>query len=312
MFFNKRIRINGNGYFRLVDNGTVVYTRKFPLGTDKYGYLVNQSGYRVTGYLYQTNGNIIKKFSKINLSTINSAPSATDSIDISANLDSREAIPAGFDVNDPFNTSNFLSTLTVYDSLGESHVINVFFRKDAEASIGNTWEWFAVVDESDSLSSIREIQALGTLDFDNNGALAAESAITYPLASGGFDFGGGASPGQMIDIDFGTSIITDGGIGIDGTTQFAAASAIISQDQDGYPSGYLESFDFQPDGKIVGYFSNGQSRAVGKFVLAKFLNPSKLIKHDKYTWEKTAASGSPIIRTPDKTGYGTIQVEDIE
>ncbi len=116
----------------------------------------------------------------------------------------------------------------------------------------------------------------------------------------------------MIDIDFGTSIITDGGTGINGTTQFAAASAIISQDQDGYPSGYAESFDFQPDGAIVASFSNGQSRVIGKFVLAKFPDPSKLIKHNKYTWEETYGSGSPIIKTPGKTGYGTIQVEDIE
>ena len=117
---------------------------------------------------------------------------------------------------------------------------------------------------------------------------------------------------QLIDFDFGTAIATDGGTGLDGTTQFAASSAIISQDQDGYPSGYPESFDFQPDGTIVAYFSNGQSRVIGKLVLAKFPDPSKLVRHDKYTWEETDGSGSPIIKTPGKTGYGTIQVEDIE
>jgi flagellar hook protein FlgE len=312
MFFNNRISINGKGYFRLIDNGTVVYTRKFPLGTNKKGYLVNQSGYVVTGYVATSSGNILKKFAKLNFSTLNSAPSATDSVDIFANLDSREVIPAAFDVNDPVNTSNFSSAMTMYDSLGDSHVVTIYFRKDTETGAGNTWEWFAVVNDTDSASGVTEIQAQGMLDFDNNGALAAESAITYPLASEGFDFTGQANIGQVINFNFGTSITLEGGTGLDGTTQFAAASAIISQDQDGYPSGYSESFDFQPDGTIVAYFSNGQSRVIGKLVLAKFPNPSKLKKHDKYTWEETEGSGSPTVKTPSATGYGDIQVEDIE
>jgi flagellar hook protein FlgE len=311
MFFNKRISINGNGYFRLIDNGTVVYTRKFPLGTDKNGYLVNQSGYRVTGYVATLTGNIVKKFTKLNLSTLASPPSETESVDIFANLDSREVIPAAFDVTDPVNTSNFSSAITVYDSLGNSHVINVYFRKDTEASAGNIWEWFAVVNDTDSDSGITEIQAQGTLGFDSNGALDTESAITYPVGAG-FQFNYGAMANQPIDFDFGTAITTDGGTGLDGTTQFAAVSAIISQDQDGYPSGYSESFDFRPNGVIVAYFSNGQSRVIGKFVLAKFPNPSKLAKHDRYTWEETEGSGSPTVKTPSATGYGDIQVEDIE
>lgn len=312
MFFNKRISINGKGYFRLIDNGTVVYTRKFPLGTNKKGYLVNQSGYRVTGYGATTSGTIVKKFAKLNFTTLNSAPSATDSVDIFANLDSREVIPAAFDINDPVNTSNLSSAITVYDSLGDSHVVTIYFRKDIETGAGNTWEWFAVVNDTDSNSGITQIQAQGTLDFDNNGALAAESAITYPLASGGFDFTGQAVLGQFINFNFGTSITLEDGTGLDGTTQLTDVSVINSYDQDGYPSGYAESFDFQPDGVIVGHFSNGQSRVTGQFVLAKFPDPSKLVRHDQYTWEETDGSGSPIIKTPGKTGYGTIQVEDIE
>jgi flagellar hook protein FlgE len=314
MFFNKRISINGKGYFRLIDNGTVVYTRKFPLGTDKNGYLVNQSGYRVTGYGATSSGNIVKKYAKLNFTTLASPPSETESVDIFANLDSRELIPAAFNVTDPANTSNISSAITVYDSLGNSHVINVYFRKDTEASTGNIWEWFAVVNDTDSDSGITEIQAQGTLGFDSNGALDWESAITYPVKSGGwegFQFNCGAMANQLIDFDFGTAIATDGGTGLDGTTQFAASSAIISQNQGGYPSGYPESFDFQPDGTIVAYFSNGQSRVIGKLVLAKFPDPSKLVRHDKYTWEETDGSGSPTVKTPDKTGYGNIQVEDI-
>ena len=98
-----------------------------------------------------------------------------------------QGLPLGyntaFDVTDPGNTSNFSSTLTVYDSLGVSHVINIYFRKDTETATGNSWEWYAVVNDTDSASGATEVQASGTIDFTSDGALDVESAITYPVGS---------------------------------------------------------------------------------------------------------------------------------
>ena len=303
------LAIDGDGLFIMRDDSGVAYTRAGQFSLDKEGYIVNTNAMRLQGYLFSSSGSS-SGLGDINLSTLNSAPNPTGDASISANLDSRATIGPAFDVTDPGNTSNFSSTLTVYDSLGVSHVINVYFRKDTEAATGNTWEWFAVVNDTDSASGITEIQAQGTLDFDSNGALDVESAITYP--TGGFDFNGGASADQTIDFDFGTSITTDGGTGLDGTTQFGSTSATIFQSQDGYSSGSLRNITITQDGFITGVFTNGQTRAVGQVALAKFLAPTEVIKMGKNLYSESNDSGQPIITVPGTSGTGVVMSNTLE
>ncbi len=153
---------------------------------------------------------------------------ATSNVAISENLDPQEEIPFfEFFLDIPDDTSNYLISVSVNDSLGIGHDITVYFRKSVEAASGNTWEWYAVVDAADSLSGITEIQAQGTLNFTNTGALNFESAMTFNLVSGGFDFAGDAAPGQIIALDFGTSI-AEGGGGLNGTTQRASSDPATS------------------------------------------------------------------------------------
>jgi flagellar hook protein FlgE len=305
------LAVDGEGLFIMKDNSGIAYTRAGQFTLDKQGYIVNANAMRLQGYLFSTSGSSAG-LGDINLSTLNSSPNATANSSISANLDSRATIGAAFDVTDPGNTSNFSSTLTVYDSLGVSHVINIYFRKDAQTASGNTWEWFAVVNDTDSSSGNTEIQAQGTLDFDSNGALFDESTITYPLASAGFDFGGGAASGQAIDFDFGTNINTEGGLGLDGTTQFGSTSATIFQSQDGYASGSLRNITITQDGYITGIFTNGQTRAVGQVALAKFLAPTEVKKMGKNLYSESSESGQPIISIPGTSGTGVVLSNTLE
>lgn len=303
--------VEGDGLFIVNDANGTFYTRAGQFTLDQQGYVVNPEGLRLQGYLASSSGAVSSSLGDINLSTLNSSPNATDTVTISANLDSRETIPAAFDVTDPDATSSFSSAITVYDSLGNDHIVNLYFRKDSEAATGNTWEWFAVVNAGDSLSGSTEIQAQGTLDFDNNGALNTESAITYPLGSGGFDFTGGAADGQVIDFDFGTSI-AEGGTGLGGTTQFGSISAIIIQNQDGYASGSLRSMTIAQDGTITGIFTNGQTRSVGQVALAKFIAPTELTKMGKNLFAESYESGQPIISVPGASGTGQILANTLE
>lgn len=305
------LAVDGDGLFIMKDTAGVAYTRAGQFNLDKQGYIVNTNGMRLQGYLFSTSGSSAG-LGDINLSTLNSAPNATANASISANLDSRAAIGPAFDITNPGNTSNFSSTLTVYDSLGVSHVINVYFRKDTQSATGNTWEWFAAVNSADSASGNTEVQASGTIGFDSNGALDTESAITYPLASGGFDFSGGAAAGQAIKFDFGTSITTDGGAGLDGTTQFGATSATIFQSQDGYSSGSLRNITITQDGFITGIFTNGQTRAVGQVALAKFLAPTEVKKMGKNLYSESSGSGQPIISIPGTSGTGVVLSNTLE
>lgn len=298
------LAIEGEGFFVVSDASGTFYTRAGQFTIDKNGYIVTPDNLRLQGYT-GTSGAL----SDINVSSLNSPPNATSTVTISANLDSRVSIPSAFDVTDPNNTSNFSSSITVYDSLGNDHVINIYFRKSAESSSGNTWEWFAVVDASDSASGSTEIQAQGTLTFDTNGALKSESSITYP--TGGFDFTGGATQNQIIAFNFGTSI-TEGGSGLDGVTQFGSSSATIFQSQDGYAAGSLKNLTISQDGTITGVFTNGQTRAIAQIALAKFLAPTGLTKMGKNLYAESNESGQPVIGTPGGAGLGQILSNTLE
>lgn len=304
--------VDGDGLFVMKDTSGTYYTRAGQFNVDKDGYVVNPGGINLQGYAYAADGTATSVLDDINISSVNSAPNATEDVTISANLDSRETIPAAFDVTDPNNTSNFSSSITVYDSLGNGHDVNVYFRKSAEASTGNSWQWYAVVDEADSSSGSTEIQARGTLGFTNSGFLNTESSITYPLASGGFDFDGGAAAGQAIDFDFGTSITTDSGTGLDGTTQYGVSSATTFQSQDGYSSGSLKSITISQDGTMTGIFTNGQTRGLSQIALAKFVSPTGLTKMGKGLYAESTDSGQPVISTPQSSGTGAVLSNTLE
>jgi flagellar hook protein FlgE len=302
--------VDGDGFFIVKENLDTFYTRAGQFSADKTGYIVNSNGKRLQGYEYTPAGVGTSVIGDINVSSLNSQPSPTTNVDISVNLNSSDPIKAAFDVNNPDSTSNYSTSMTVYDSLGNGHLINVYFRKDTEAPTGNTWQWFGVTDAADSTSGVSEIQANGTLTYTNGGALDVESAITYP--TGGFDFIGGAAQDQQINFDFGTSITTDSGTGLDGSTQYGAPSTTNFQDQNGFTSGALRTITMSQDGVMTGVFTNGQTRNIARVALAKFIAPSQLTKMGRNLYAEAHDSGQPIISEPGDTGTGYVLANTLE
>ncbi|MBI5327263.1 MAG: flagellar hook protein FlgE [Deltaproteobacteria bacterium] len=220
-----------------------------------------------------------------------------------------DAAGGAFFVADAAGTSNFSTAVTIYDSLGNSHQVTVYLRKDATAASGNTWEWFAVVDAADSGNGATEVQAQGSLTFNTNGALNSESSITYP--TGGFDFSGGASQNQTIAIDFGTSI-SEGGTGNDGITQYGSSFAINNQTQDGYAAGAMQSMSIDSDGILTGIFSNGTTISMGQVILAKFANPTALTSMGKNLFVESSNSGQFLVGAANTAGRGGIHSKALE
>lgn len=115
------VAILGNGFFVVRQNGTNYYTRAgdFQVGTD--GSLQTSNGESVMGYA-AVNGAIPAGAAlaplQLNLGQIN-APQATTTVQLSTNLN------AGANVGDPA----YSTPLTVYDSLGNSHVLDFNFTK---------------------------------------------------------------------------------------------------------------------------------------------------------------------------------------
>ena len=130
--------------------------------------------------------------------------------------------------------------------------------------------------------------------------------------------------GQSVSLDFGEPLqIWNSGTstfsanpnainGLEGTTQFSAASSTLFQSQDGFSSGVLENFSVDRDGFVEGFFSNGQSRKLFQLALAKFPNPGGLAALGDLIYNQSGSSGEPVVAAPGTTGLGGISANSLE
>lgn len=211
---------------------------------------------------------------------------------------------SGFQLEEPDDTSNYSTTLGVYDSRGTQHNVSIYFRKASDTGAVAQWEWFAYVPGGDTFSRDPEVQARGTLTFNNSGVLINQTE-TWMTESGGFDFAN-VEEGQLATIDFGFNS------GTNVSTQFRAASTTLFQNQDGYGSGFLQDVAVDPDGVITGNYSNGQVLYVARIVLANFVNPWGLSREGGNNYAQTRASGIPATARPGSGGTGKISPNSLE
>ncbi len=215
-------------------------------------------------------------------------------------------------VFDP-TAATYSTALNVYDTLGSPHTITLYFKKVSS----NNWEWYASMSSEDLDNGIPDgingtpqpmmVGGGGTLEFNPNGSLKSVTGNDDIY----FNFAGGADLLQPIDINFGTSS-SEGGSGLDGTTQYANASATFSQSQDGFPAGALSGVNVGRDGLISGVFSNGEIKPLAQLALAMFQSPWGLAKEGNNLWAETVESGNVSVGLPKTAGRGEIASNSLE
>ncbi len=87
------LAVNGAGFFRMSDSGTITYSRNGQFHVDKEGYVVNSSGLRLTGNTYDAKGLPSGVGGEIQLSFGDADPKATTDAGYTVNLDSRSGSP---------------------------------------------------------------------------------------------------------------------------------------------------------------------------------------------------------------------------
>ena len=324
------IAINGAGFFRMSSNGAITYTRNGQFSLDKDGSIVNAQGAQLTGYAADSNG-VLSTGAAVPL-VINSsdiAPKETDVVNALLNLDSRALVPGtqlpvasppvivpvAFSITDPLSYNNATS-VAVFDSLGNSHVLQTFYVKvdpvTRPPTAPNTSEWdvFAAVDGVQiNLPAVAPgpVDAIGTLGFNNVGKLNSVSvpfAVTDPYAF-------------AIDIPVTTGAVTPIStpsikFDMNGMTQFGSAFSVNSLKQDGYTSGKLSKFNTSNDGTIVGSYTNGKTSILGRVSLANFTNPNGLQSIGDNQWIETATSGPALVGTPNSGNLGALTSSAVE
>lgn len=327
--------VDGDGFFIVKDPQTnaLLYTRTGNFALNKDGKLANPQGLVLQGFSVDTGGNALPLVEDVNISGQSFPPkvSSQASVEVNlsstaeTNLDPNTGLVKAFDPADPNGTSQFSTAMTLFDSLGNGHKVDIYFQKAAD----NTWNWHMATQagELNGLAgSTRVLLGSGQLTFTEKGVLDTvtttadrNGALAQPTqgASVTIDFGGGAKLAQTVGFDFGIPqrILDNTGAivanpaaptGVEGTTQFAGTSSTLSQAQDGYGSGVLQNFSVDEQGKVRGIFSNGQALDLKRVALAKFASINGLKPVGKNLFSETILSGQPIVASPGTSGLGSI------
>ena len=299
------VAIEGEGFFILKEpgNDTNFYSRAGAFRFNEEGFLINPEGYRVMGKTYDVNGELIAGDpEEIQVQNVGLVPAkVTDTIQLSTNLDSTaniiDPVVAPFDPADP-TTFNYSSSTTVFDTLGESHLVTLYFRKQdpAVAVPENSWDyWYSATDVLGApLGDGLGAPPRGIVTFDNNGLLdpPLPDPVPNPVALPAPNGTGllPAGPGQIAwangSVDTPISVVFD-------TTQFNSESTVISQGQNGYAAGNLTNVGINSEGTVIASYSNGEQVKVSSLVLAKFNNPGGLELVGSNMFEGTDTSGAP-------------------
>jgi flagellar hook protein FlgE len=298
------LAINGNGFFRVEAPFGNGYTRDGSFHFDKDGYLVNGDGYKVQGFMPDAKGAITNQIGAVKLGGTNIPATPTSEVKLTMNLDSREPIKV-FDPKNPDKTSNFNSSITVYDSVGTARLVTMYYNKTAD---GN-WDYHAMVDGADTATGkpgeMVEM-ANGKLIFDQKGVLQDEVPGTNA-----FNFNKGAVQGQKIDFNFGKTI-KEGGNGLEAITQYGSKSSVSRHTQDGSSAATLASMSFNDDGVLSAVYDNGVQRDLGQVAIAKFEDNEGLFKTGKNLFKETRKSGQAAVGKPGTDGRGELLSKSIE
>jgi flagellar hook protein FlgE len=280
------VAITGNGFFvTQTSNGTLEYTRAGDFSVNAQGQLVATDGSTVMGYP-AVNGVVNQSSSLVPIQVGQSAispPAVTTTMSQVTNLNA--SAPVGTQYSTP---------LTVYDSLGESHVLTYTYTNTGPGA----WTYQITLPAADTGGNGNPtVISSGNLTFGPNGNLTNPTGqITGINITGLADGAANMSLTWNLTGSNGTSLLT----------QVASPSSTTSTNQNGYSAGVLQSYTVESDGTVQGQFSNGQVQALGQIALANFPNTDGLQLTGTTNYAPTLASGAAVVGAPNSGGLGTL------
>jgi len=303
------LAIEGEGFFTLNMNGSRVYSRAGNFQADKNGYVINPQGARLQVYAPSADGTRFDGgLSDLRLLSSDSPPRPTSQVELSFTLPANAEAPTitPFDPASS-NSYNFSSGgITVFDSLGVSHVQTSYFVKTANP---NEWQVYNFVDGVPVNT--------GSVPGHPNATPPVPAVIGTPTTLQFSDSGALTAPANG-RIDLGTFTPTTGAgqlvmnLDISGSTQYGEKFNQYNTGQDGYASGKLNEINISEQGVVYARYSNGVDVALGQVALTNFNNPQGLLSQGNNLWTETYASGTPRIGSPGSSDLGQIQAGSLE
>lgn len=311
------LAVSGQGFLVTRSNltgGQVAFTRDGALSTDSNNYVTDSSGAYVQVLPVDALGNVtatgLGAMQNLQIPPTVGQAVQTSRVDLTVTLPSSADIPAdrdqyasggySFSRTDP-NSYNQVSSTTLYDASGAAIPATIYYVRTGTGTTADpTSTWDAHIFVGDKEVSTDPASATPTpvqLSFDGNGKLITPSSDT--TLSTVLPTGAAAPMALTLGVNAATKQ-SDGAFTVNQITQNGATTAKFS------------SVTVGTDGLVTAAYSDGSTRALGKFALANFANPSGLRQLGNAKWAVTGESGDPTIGAPGKDGMGTIQSGALE
>ena len=277
------LALEGRGFFAVNINGNTSYTRAGNFSLTGAGELVTPYGGNVQGYTelnpdgtINTDGaigNIVIDFETL------SPAEPTSVVRFVSNLSA--AATEG---------EEFISSLEIYDSNGDPQVLEIVFNKTATPG-----EWtYRFQTEAGDLSTTVPNHSSGTIQFAANGTLAEIDGTPIDQYQNR-DLTISNIPNAE-DLTFTWDLLdTDNPDNFGFLTNLGIRSNTGSVFQDGSSSGELQRIEFDRNGVMTGFFTNGDTIPLAHLALATFGNNQGLKQSNGSFFTATAASGVPTI-----------------
>jgi flagellar hook protein FlgE len=296
--------ISGDGFFAVrpdPNSATVNYTRDGAFSIDANHFITDEQGNQLLAYPVDGSGAVVASGLSsavgVQIPETSGTASPTSAVGMTVNLPNSAAVPATstFDRFDP-TSYNFSTQNTVYDADGNSQTMVTYFQRNTAATTPATAsDWTAYSFIGDQPMTAGGSNAV-PVSFDASGNMTTSGATTFdPITPPG------ASGAQTIALTLGTA-----------SKQSGAPYSVSARSADGSAVGQFEGVSVNDDGLITASFSNGDSKALGKVVLANFANPSGLRQLGDSTWSATGVSGQPVVGASGDSGFGSLMTSTIE
>jgi flagellar hook protein FlgE len=223
--------------------------------------------------------------------------------------------------------ADYSTQVTVIDSQGEDHLVDVYFTKLSDstmigtnpASPGSTWlAWTAYNAKLPGGTEVRTIGNVQCLVFDRTGSL--EDQISY--APGLYFFDDGSVNPQRVLFDYGIESPQwnqnrkQSGIPMEPktgpTTQRSSPSNLNALWQDGQRAQHFTELDMDQDGKLFGLNPDGTHSYLYQVALAEFPNVAGLHRVGKNNFIESNVSGTGLIGKPNTGSRGGVVIRMLE
>ncbi len=237
------------------------------------------------------------------------------------------AVGIGFDPLDS-NTFNHTTATVIFDSLGNSHVLQQFFIRqpfdpsNSPPTVPNSWQVVVQIDGENVGAPTDPLDPVNTatlsvhdLFFTPNGALNEIASDDIDIVNWTPLDANGQPLGAVGPLPAGAPVGTESSnlnISLVDSSQTAGDFEVRASSQDGTTTGRLAGLSISDDGSIFARFTNGENRILAQVALADFANVQGLEPIGNTGFVETFESGVPLIGQPGSASLGLVESGALE